>query len=57
VTYFTFDFWCLAYRRRSDEAIAAAHDLFRDYLNIFGYIARVIRHWRRHRLWQDLPPH
>ncbi|MDX2065952.1 MAG: hypothetical protein SFX74_09445 [Fimbriimonadaceae bacterium] len=56
VTYFTFDFWCLAYRRRADEPIAAAHDLFRDYLNILGYVVRVIRHWRRHRLWQDLPP-
>ena len=27
-------------------------DLYRDVLNIFGYIPRVVQHWHKHRIWQ-----
>jgi FtsH-binding integral membrane protein len=51
LTYFVYDLASLMARRRKGEEIAAVVDLYRDVFNIFGYIVRVIGHWRRHRIW------
>ena len=51
LTYFCYDLASLMSRRRRGEALAAAVDLYRDVLNVFGWILRCIRHWRRHRIW------
>lgn len=49
--YYVYDLASLMARRRIGEEFAAAADLYRDVVNIFGYIVRVIAHWRRHRIW------
>lgn len=51
LTYWVYDLASLLARRRLGEEIAAVVDLYRDVLNIFGYIARCIGHWRKHRIW------
>ena len=52
--YFVYDLASLMSRRRRGEEAAAVVDLYRDVFNIFGYIPRVISHWSRHRIWQDV---
>jgi hypothetical protein len=52
--YFVYDLASLMSRRRRGEELAAVVDLYRDVFNIFGYIPRVISHWNRHRIWQDV---
>ncbi|MHB8637505.1 MAG: Bax inhibitor 1 family protein [Fimbriimonadaceae bacterium] len=49
--FFCYDLASLMSRRRRGEALAAAVDLYRDVLNVFGWIVRCIRHWHRHRIW------
>lgn len=51
LTYWVYDLASLLARRRLGEEIAAVVDLYRDVLNIFGYVARCIGHWRKHRIW------
>jgi FtsH-binding integral membrane protein len=51
LTFYCYDLASLMSRRRSSEAAVAAVDLYRDVLNIFGWIVRCIRHWHRHRIW------
>jgi hypothetical protein len=52
LTYFVYDGASLLSRRRVGEEIAAVTDLYRDVLNIFGYVPRVVHHWHKHRIWQ-----
>jgi hypothetical protein len=51
LTYWIYDLAYLGYRRRVGEEVAAVVDLYRDMLNIFGYVPRMIGHWRRHRIF------
>ncbi len=51
LTYFVYDFAALMFRRRKGEELAATLDFFRDPLNFFGYTLRVIRHWKKHKIW------
>ena len=54
LTYFVYDLASLMARRREGEELAAVVDLYRDVLNVFGYLVRVVGHWKRHRIW--VPP-
>ena len=56
LVYFVYDLASLMSRRRRGEELAAVVDLYRDVFNVFGYVPRVISHWRRHRIWQDVVP-
>jgi len=49
--FYCYDLASLMSRRRRGEAMAAAVDLYRDVLNVFGWIVRCVRHWHRHRIW------
>jgi len=51
LSYYVYDLASLLARRRLREELAAVVDLYRDVLNIFGYIVRCIGHWRKHRIW------
>ncbi len=53
--YYVYDLASLLARRRKGEELAAVVDLYRDVLNFFGWIVRVIAHWRQHKIW-TLPP-
>lgn len=56
--YWVYDLASLLARRRFGEEPAAVVDLYRDVFNIFGYIPRVIAHWKKHRIWVVPPvPH
>lgn len=52
LTYFVYDGASLLSRRRVGEEMAAVIDLYRDVLNLFGYVPRVVHHWHKHRIWQ-----
>jgi hypothetical protein len=52
--YYVYDLASLMARRRRGEELAAVVDLYRDVFNIFGYIPRVISHWRKHRIWSEV---
>ncbi|HSI71797.1 MAG TPA: hypothetical protein VK934_01355 [Fimbriimonas sp.] len=54
--YIVYDLASLLSRRRLGEEAAAVTDLYRDIFNVFGYIVRVIRHWRRHHIWSMPTP-
>ena len=49
--YLVYDSASLLARRRLGEEAAAVLDLYRDIFNVFGYLVRVARHWRKHRIW------
>lgn len=49
--YVLYDLASIQSRRRVGEELAAVTDLYRDVFNVFGYVPRVVRHWRRHRIW------
>lgn len=49
--FYVYDLASLLSRRRLGEEVGAVADLYRDVLNIFGYLIRVAHHWRRHRIW------
>jgi len=51
IFYFVYDLAALLTRRRLGEEIGAVLDLYRDVLNFTTYTVRVIRHWRKHRIW------
>ncbi len=51
LTYYCYDLASLMSRRRATESLAAAVDLYRDVFNVFGWILRCIRHWKRHKIW------
>ena len=51
VTYLVYDMASLLARRRKGEEIAAVVDLYRDVFNFFGYAVRMVKHWRKHRIW------
>lgn len=51
VTYLVYDMASLLARRRLGEELAAVVDLYRDVFNFFGYAVRMLRHWRKHRIW------
>lgn len=52
--YVIYDIWCIQYRRRYHEAWAGANDIFRDFMNIWGWLARVAAHWKKYGLWRDV---
>lgn len=56
LVYCVYDLASLMSRRRRGEEAAAVVDLYRDVFNVFGYIPRVVSHWHRHRIWQDVVP-
>jgi FtsH-binding integral membrane protein len=49
--YLVYDSASLLARRRLGEEAAAVVDLYRDVFNVFGYLFRVARHWRKHKIW------
>jgi FtsH-binding integral membrane protein len=49
--YYVYDLASLQARRRLGEELGAVVDLYRDVLNVFGYVFRVIHHWHKHRIW------
>ncbi len=51
LTYVLYDLASLQARRRVGEELSAVTDLYRDVFNIFGYISRVIGHWKKHKIW------
>jgi hypothetical protein len=51
IAFFVYDLAALLTRRRLGEEIGAVLDLYRDALNFTTYTVRVIRHWRKHRIW------
>jgi hypothetical protein len=51
LVYLQYDLASLLARRRRHEELAAVVDLYRDIFNVFGYVIRVWRHWRKHRIW------
>lgn len=51
IFFFVYDLAALLTRRRLGEEVGAVLDLYRDVLNFTTYTVRVIRHWRKHRIW------
>jgi len=51
VIYWVYDMASLLARRRPGEEFAAVVDLYRDVFNFFGYAVRMVKHWRKHRIW------
>jgi hypothetical protein len=52
--YIVYDLAALLSRRKSTESWAAVVDLYRDVFNFLGYFPRVLIHWNRHRILNDL---
>ena len=52
--YLVYDLASLMCRRKTNEVTAASVDLFRDVFNPFGWVPRVVMHWYRHRILNDL---
>lgn len=52
--YLVYDLASLMCRRKVNEVTAASVDLFRDIFNLFGWVPRVVMHWYRHRILNDL---
>ena len=51
VTYLVYDLASLLARRRRGEELASVVDLYRDVFNFFGYAVRMVKHWRKHKIW------
>lgn len=51
IFFLVYDLAALLTRRRLGEEVGAVLDLYRDVLNFTTYTVRVIRHWRKHRIW------
>jgi FtsH-binding integral membrane protein len=49
--YYCYDLASLLSRRRKHEEWAAVVDLYRDVLNVFGWVVRVVQHWYRHKIF------
>lgn len=54
LSYLVYDLASLLSRRRKTESWAAVVDLYRDVFNFIGYFPRVMIHWNRHRILNDL---
>ena len=54
LTYLVYDLAALLSRRKPAEALPAVVDLYRDVFNFMGYFPRVLIHWNRHRILNDL---
>lgn len=52
LSYFVYDGASLLSRRRVGEELGSVVDLYRDVLNFFGFVPRVVHHWHKHRIWQ-----
>lgn len=52
--YLVYDLAALLSRRKPTEGWAAVADLYRDVFNFLGYFPRVLIHWNRHRILNDL---
>lgn len=52
LSYYLYDLASLLARRRKGEEWAATVDLYRDIFNVFGFVVRCVRHWRKHRIWE-----
>lgn len=52
--YLVYDLAALLSRRKSNESWASVVDLYRDVFNFMGYFPRVLIHWNRHRILNDL---
>ena len=52
--YTAYDLSMIMRRRRLGEELAAILDIHRDFLNVFGYIPRVIAHWKKHHIWVEV---
>lgn len=52
--YLVYDLAALMSRRKKSEAWASVVDLYRDIFNFMGYFPRVLIHWNRHRILNDL---
>jgi hypothetical protein len=52
--YLVYDLAALLSRRKSNESWASVVDLYRDVFNFIGYFPRVLIHWNRHRILNDL---
>lgn len=52
--YVAYDLAALLSRRKVGEEHAATLDLFRDIFNLAGWVPRVVMHWYRHRILNDL---
>jgi hypothetical protein len=52
--YLVYDLAALLSRRKKTETWAAVVDLYRDVFNFLGYFPRVLIHWNRHRILNDL---
>ncbi len=52
--YLVYDLAALLSRRKSNEGWASVVDLYRDIFNFIGYFPRVLIHWNRHRILNDL---
>ncbi len=52
--YLVYDLAAMLSRRKSNECWAAVVDLYRDAFNFMGYFPRVLIHWNRHRILNDL---
>ena len=51
VIYWVYDMASLQARRRQGDELAAVVDLYRDVFNFFGYAVRMVKHWRKHKIW------
>ena len=52
--YLVYDLAALLSRRKPSERWASVVDLYRDVFNFVGYFPRVMIHWNRHRILNDL---
>ena len=52
--YLVYDLAALLSRRKPKESWASVVDLYRDIFNFVGYFPRVMIHWNRHRILNDL---
>jgi hypothetical protein len=52
--YLVYDLAALLSRRKPGEGWASVVDLYRDIFNFVGYFPRVMIHWNRHRILNDL---
>ncbi|HCD99673.1 MAG TPA: hypothetical protein DER07_01365, partial [Armatimonadetes bacterium] len=49
--FLVYDLAAVLTRRLPKEEWGAVVDLYRDALNFLTYSVRVVRHWRKHRIW------
>jgi membrane-associated HD superfamily phosphohydrolase len=52
--YLLYDLASILSRRTQNDSWVAIVDLFRDVFNVIGWLPRVVQHWYRHRILNDL---